>query len=125
MAQVLRLYIQMFLSYGLYVCIILETAHHRTSFRIFCNISQKTILSSLIVLFSYGKVDFFGIRIKFHLGRAKGRGNSGVYGKRAKMRCFFFFCKIPINKQDTYIPYLINCSEKLLTTTIVISMAKN
>ena len=30
--QVLRLYIQMFLSYGLYVCIILETAHHRTTF---------------------------------------------------------------------------------------------
>ena len=29
MAQVLRLYIQIFLSYGLYVCIILETAHHR------------------------------------------------------------------------------------------------
>ena len=65
MAQVLRLYIQMFLSYGLYVCIIMETAHYRTSFGIFCNITQKTIpeennynssISSLIVLFSYGKV---------------------------------------------------------------------
>ena len=62
MAQVLRLYIQMFLSYGLYVCIILETAHHRTTFRIFCNITQKTTpeenshkmfhISSPIVLFS-------------------------------------------------------------------------
>ena len=42
MVQVLRLYIQMFLSYGLCVYIILETAHHRTSFGIFCNITQKT-----------------------------------------------------------------------------------
>ena len=41
MAQVLRLSIQIFLSYGLYVCIILETAHHRTTFRIFCNFAQK------------------------------------------------------------------------------------
>ena len=35
------LYIQVFLSYGLYVCIILETAHHRTTFGIFCNITQN------------------------------------------------------------------------------------
>ena len=66
MAQVLRLYIQMFLTYELYVYIILETAHHRTTFGIFCNITQKTTpeenshkmfhISSLIVLFSYGKV---------------------------------------------------------------------
>ena len=66
MAQVLRLYIQIFLSYGLYVCIILEIAHHRTTFRIFCNITQNTTpeencqkvlhISSAIVLFSYGKV---------------------------------------------------------------------
>ena len=71
MAQVLRLYIQMFLSYGLYVCIILETAHHRTTFRIFCNITQNTTpeenghkmfhISSPIVPFYYGKVkDIFG-----------------------------------------------------------------
>ena len=39
MAHVLRLYLQMFLSYGLYVCIILETAHHRTTFGMFCNIT--------------------------------------------------------------------------------------
>ena len=88
------MYIQMFLSYGLYVCIILETAHHRTTFGIFCNITQKTNpeenshkifhSSSAIVLFSYGKVkDFGGIRIKFHLGRTKGvRGAIG--GRRPK-----------------------------------------
>ena len=65
MAQVLRLYIEMFLSYGLYVCIVLETTHHRTTFEIFCNIPQKTTpeenshemfhISSLIDI-SYGKV---------------------------------------------------------------------
>ena len=51
----------MFLSYGLYVCIILKTAYHRTTLGIFCNIIQKTTheenshkifhISSLIVLF--------------------------------------------------------------------------
>ena len=41
-AQVWRLYIQMFVSYGLYVCIILEAAHHRTTFGICCNITQNT-----------------------------------------------------------------------------------
>ena len=66
MAQALRLYIQTFLSYGLYICIILETAHNRTTLGIFCNITQKTTpeenshkmfhISSLIVLFSYQKV---------------------------------------------------------------------
>ena len=109
MAQVLRLYIQMFPSYGLYVCIILETAHHRTTFGIFCNITQNTTpeensqkmfhISSLIVLFSYGKVkDIFWIRIKFHLGMAKGRGKRG-YGGEAQNEGYF--CKIPIIKQDT------------------------
>ena len=57
---------QMFLSYGLYICIILESAHHRTTFGIFGNItqnatpeenSQKMFSISLpIVLFTYGKV---------------------------------------------------------------------
>ena len=95
MAQVFRLYIQMFLSYGLYVCIILETAHHRTTFKIFCNFTQKFIpeensckmfhISSLIVLCSYGKVrDMFGgIRIKFHWG-TKGRGKRGQWGRGPK-----------------------------------------
>ena len=99
-AQVLRLYIQIFLSYGLYVWIILETAHHNTSFGIFYNINQKTTpeensckmfhISSPIVLFSYGKVkDIFGeLKIKFHLGRAKGRGKRG-YGGEAQNKGFF------------------------------------
>ena len=106
MAQVLRLYIQMFLSYGLYVCIILETAHHRTTFEVFCNITQNTTpeensqkmfhISSLIVLFSYGKVkDIFWIRIKFHLESTKGRGKMGVWKEKPKMSYFY---KIPIIK---------------------------
>ena len=86
-AQVLRLYIQMFLSYGLYVYIILETVHHRTTFGILCNITQRTTpgennhkmfhISSVIVLFLYGKVKdffFFWIRIRFHLRRVKRKG---------------------------------------------------
>ena len=66
MAQVLRLYIQMFLSYGLYVSIILETVHHRATLEIFGNITKMTTsdenshkmfnISSPIVLFPYGKV---------------------------------------------------------------------
>ena len=111
MAQVLRLYIQMFLSYGLYVCIILETAHlyvciifetahHRTTFGIYCNITLKTIheensckifhISSLIVLFSCGKVKniFLWIKIKFHLGRAKGRGKRW-YGEKGETGGYF------------------------------------
>ena len=76
MAKVLRLYIQMFLSYRLYVCIILETAHHRTTFlECFVTLLKKTTpeenshkmfpISSSVVLFSYGKVkDIFWIRIK-------------------------------------------------------------
>ena len=85
MAHVLRLYMQMFSRYGLYVCIILETAHHRATFRIFSNISQKTTpeenrhkilhISSLIVLFSYGKVkDVFGDRDQISSGEGKRKG---------------------------------------------------
>ena len=85
MTQVLRLYIQMFLSYGLYVCIILETAHHRTAFRIFCNFTQKTIpeensckmfhIFSPIVLFSYGKVkDVFLDKDQISSGEDKRKG---------------------------------------------------
>ena len=93
-------------SSGLYVCIILITAHHKTTLVKICNITQKTTpeenthemfhISPLIVLFSYGKVkDIFGIRIKFH------------YNMRYKL------C-------------LTNCwSDRLLTTTNVISMPKN
>ena len=51
------------------------------------------------VLSSYGKVDFFlGMRIKFHLGRPKGRGKR-EYGGRSPNEGNF--CKIPIIKQDT------------------------
>ena len=66
MAQVLRLCTQMFVSSGLYVCITLETTHHRTTFGIFCNITQNTTpeenshkmfhIFLPVVLFSYGKV---------------------------------------------------------------------
>ena len=85
MAQVLRLYIQMFLGYGLYVCIILETAYHRAPFGIFCNIIQKTTpednsrnvfhISSPIVLFSYGKVkDVLGDKDQISSGEDKRKG---------------------------------------------------
>ena len=117
-AQVLRLYIQMFLSYGLYVSIILETAHHRATFGIFCNITQKTTpeenshkmshISLPIVLFSYGKVkNIFWIRIKFHLGKAKVRGKMGVWAETQNE--VGFFAKLPLlSKIQTLSPkYLV------------------
>ena len=57
-------------------------------------------ISSPIVLFSYGKVKDIlgGIRIKFHLGRTKGRGKWGFGGEAQNE---VLFCKIPIIKQDT------------------------
>ena len=73
MAQVLRLYIQFETVHSdgtelWAICMqYLETAHLRTTFRIFCNFTQKTLpeensckmfhISSPIVLFSYGKVN--------------------------------------------------------------------
>ena len=110
MAQVLRLYIQMFVSYGRYVFFILETAHHRTIFRLLCNITQNTTpeensqkmfyISLPICTFflQEGQGHFGGIKIKFHLGRAKGRIR-GVVGEEAQNEGYF--CKIPIIKQDT------------------------
>ena len=97
-----RLYIQMFLSYGLYICNILETTHHRTTFGIFCNITQNTThkensqkmfhTSSLIVIFLMGRSrTFLEIRIKFHLGRTKGRGNMGRETQNE-----VFFAKFPL-----------------------------
>ena len=85
MALVLRLYIQMFLSYGLYVCIILETVHHRTTFGIFCNITRNTTpeenshkmfhIFSPFVLFSYGKVkDIFWDIDQISYGEGKRKG---------------------------------------------------
>ena len=40
----------------------------------------------------------FLIRIKFHLGRAKGRGKRGMGGESLNEG---YFCKIPIIKQNT------------------------
>ena len=86
----------MFLSYGLYVCIILETAHHRTTFGRFCSITQNTTpeensqkmfhISWLIVLFLMGRSRTltWRIRIKFHLGSTKGWGRRG-YGVKGGM----------------------------------------
>ena len=85
----------MFLSYRLYVCIILETVHNRTTFGIFCSITQNTIpeensqkmfhISSPIVLFSYGKVkDFFGDKGQISSGEGKRKGYEGVWGRIPK-----------------------------------------
>ena len=46
----------------------------------------------------YGKVkDIFGIKIKFDLGRAKGRHKRGDGGEAQNEG---YFCKIPIIQQD-------------------------
>ena len=91
----------------------------KMTFHIFANF--------LIVLFSYGKFkdkDGFLIRIKFHLGRAKGRDKSKEQGMRGESLNKGYFCKIPIFKQDTNV--ISNFwSDKILTTTIAISMPKN
>ena len=96
MAWVLRLYIQMVLSYGLYVCIIMETAQHRTTLRIFCNITQKTApkenghsmlyISSPVELFIMGKsrTVLVMVGMKFHFGMAKAWGKRGYKGKGPK-----------------------------------------
>ena len=118
--------------HGQYVCIILETAHHRTTFGIFCNFTQKTIpeensckvshISSLIVPFLMGKSrTFFGDRIKFHLGRTKGRGKRR--GMRAEALKEVFFAKFPLlSKIQTSSHKLL---VKLLITTIAIGMPIN
>ena len=93
MAQVLRLYILMFPNNGLYVCIIFETACHRTTFKIFCNITQNTTseennqkmshISSPIVLFSYGKVkDVLWDKDQISSGVGKRKGKRR-YGERS------------------------------------------
>ena len=71
--------------HGLYVCIILETAHHRTTFRIFCNFTQKTIpeensckmlhISSQIVFFLMGSSrTFLGDKDQISSGEDKRKG---------------------------------------------------
>ena len=82
-------------------------------------------ISSPIGLFSYVKVkDAFcsvWIRIKFHLGKTKGRGKRG-YGGEPKIRWGFLQNS---HYKVRYKLYLTNCwSDKLLTTTIVISTSK-
>ena len=85
----------------LYVCIIWETAHHRTTFGIFCNFTQKTIPEKIAAnvpyfftdcTFSYGKVKgIFGDKDQISSQRTKGRG----IGEKPKMRCFVF-AKFPL-----------------------------
>ena len=76
-----------------------KTVHHRTTFRIFCNFTQKTIpeensckmfyISSPIVPFHMGRSrTLLEIRIKFHLGRIEGRGKRG-FGVEAQNEVFF------------------------------------
>ena len=96
----------MFLSYGLYVCIILETAHHRTNFGIFCNITQNTIPEEnnhkIITNYTFflweGQVHFEGQGSNFIFGGQK-EGVRGCMGSEAQNEGYF--CKIPIIKQDT------------------------
>ena len=73
----------MFLSYGLYVCIILETAHHRDYFQNIWNITQKTTpeenihmfhISSAIVHFCYGKVKDVFEKDQISSGEGKRKG---------------------------------------------------
>ena len=81
---------------------LLIIAHH--TYGIFCNIIQNITpeentwkifhISSPNVPFSYGKVkDILQDKIKFHLGRTKGRGKKG-YGEKPKMRVIF--AKFPL-----------------------------
>ena len=80
-------------SYGLYVCIILETASHRTTFRIFCNITQNTTpeensckmfqISSLIVLFLMGRSRMILDKDQISSGEGKRKGERGGIGRRS------------------------------------------
>ena len=94
MAQVLKLHSDVFELQAIctHVLIILETAHHGTTLRIFCNITQNTtpvensqkcsIFLHQLHFFLMGRSrTFWGIRIKFHLGRTRGRGKRRVWWK--------------------------------------------
>ena len=94
MAQVLRLYNQMLLSYGLYVCIILEKLLIIGLFlEYFATLLKRQYLKKIAANVPYfftdctflweGQGHFLEIRIKFHLGRTKGRGK-GVWGRSPK-----------------------------------------
>ena len=69
MAQALRLYTPMFLSNGLYICSILETAHDRTTFGIFC-----TLLKILYLKKMARKCSLFLHQLYFFL-----RDNQGLF----------------------------------------------
>ena len=79
--------------HGLYVCIILEIVQYRTTFRIFCNFTQKITpeensckmfhISSLIVFFSYGKVKDAFYKDQISSGGQK-EGVRGVWGRNPK-----------------------------------------
>ena len=95
----------------LYLCIILETVHHRTTFRIFCNVTLNTTseensqkifhISSPTVLFSYGKVkDIFWDKGKVSSGKGKWKEQEGSMWEKPKMRVIF--AKFPLlNKIQT------------------------
>ena len=95
----------MFLSYGLYLCIILEMAHHRTTLEYFAillkilhlkKISTKVPYFLTNCTFSYGKVKeiFLGIKIKFHLGREKGW--SKRWNGRISLKLGLCFAEVPL-----------------------------
>ena len=96
MAQVLRLLWDVSKLWT--ICIILETSHNRI-FGIFCSITQNTtpegnsqrmfhISSSIVLFFLWEGQGCFWTRIKFHLGRAKGRGKR-QYGGEAQNEGYF------------------------------------
>ena len=111
MVQVLRLYIEIFLSYGLYVFalswkllitgLLLEyfaTLLKRLHVK---KIATKcSIFLQWLYFFLMGRSRrfFFFIKTKFHQERAKGMGKMGFgwFGPK-----WGFFCKIPIIKWDT------------------------
>ena len=82
-------------------------------------------ISSLIVLFLIIRSrTFLEIRIKFHLGRTKGRGKRWGMGREAQNEVGFFLQNS--HYQARYKLYLMNCwSDTLLITTTVISMPQN
>ena len=61
--------------------------------------AKCSIFLHQLYFLSYGKFkSVFWIRMKFHLGRAKGRGRRGLWGRSPNEG---WFCKISIIKQDT------------------------
>ena len=99
MTLVLRLYI-----HGC-ICIILVTAHYKTTLVTFYNITKKTTPEENTQNVPYFSIDctfflweclghFWGDKDKLSSGRAKGRGKRRVWGERPKMR--FIFAKLPL-----------------------------